>query len=221
MTQAGQGQPGARRWQHMGTSKLMLPLGAKGSALRGPLDRACQAPRSVRAGTHGREIAEPVVQSPLPWGPAQVGRGRRAGGRSSPQPPRKPLRRTDEDGRRRVLKRSDFVSPLTFCLHVFLSTIPTPLLVEPRRWPRDVSENSYAGKNFTVRAAGRPAAEEDRARFYRSLGRGRRPCVLRPTLPSPGQCPLQVSRRSPRPASAQTARSRNKTGPAPHIIQDT
>lgn len=193
----------------MGTSALRLPLGAKGSALRGSLDGACQAPRSVSRDTRQRNrracSSVPAALGPDPDGQRPEGRGT-----PPPPDPRKPLRRTDEDGGRRVLKRSDFVSPLTFCLHVFLSTIPTPLWAEPRRLPRHVQRTVTQGR------ASQSESQEGRRRG----GQGE---VLQVTRKGPPSAPRTVSPAGlPEvPASAQTARSRDKTGPAPHIIQDT
>lgn len=157
----------------------------------------------------GREIAEPEVQAPLPRGPTQMGRGRRAGGHGGPQTPRKPLRRTDEDRRRQVLKRSDLFLCSRFVSTCSFPTIPAPLSVEPWRLRRDVSENNYAGKNFTVRVAGRQAAPAEQGGAGSETGRP--PCGLRPTFPLQDAAAAGLPR-SPR--STQTARSRNK-GPAP------
>lgn len=62
---AGQGQPVARTAQYLGTATHGA-LGAKGGALHGPQDRLCRVPRSIGAGTQGKEMAESEVPAPLP-----------------------------------------------------------------------------------------------------------------------------------------------------------
>lgn len=125
-----------------------------------------------------------------------MGRGRRAGDVVALDPQEAPAQNR-QDGGRRVLKHSGFVSPLTLCLHGFLfhnsnTTVGGALASATR-----CSENSYAGKNFTVRPQeGRSPGTEHGVTGH-SKGEGDPAGSGPPSRPQDGSH-LLVSRRSPR-----------------------
>lgn len=94
--------------------------------------------------------------------------------------------RTDENRMEIYFETLIFVSPLTF--FCFFSTILRLLFINPQRLRHNVPKSSYAGKSFHSQTsggqAGRQAGTEDRARLLKSPRRGRKPCRLRPSLPS-------------------------------------